>query len=174
MSYPNAFNLPIGALVKMSCVDDKQSDGMYGAYGVVVGTCMYTGYMDEHDSQGDRCYGYETLPADGYTLCMVTGGMWLEHSLQKVSQRFVSLVKPGDVERHLESHIKYVHDRVSGFDKVKFQLEQLVERERYARKYSSTWDHLYKGIEYPGELEEEIKDKRSAVERVKKEHERVG
>ena len=94
---PNAVDLPVGSVVNVCCVDDAMCHGMYGARGVVVGTCMYTGYTEEHDAEGNLCDGEHTLPATGYTLCMVMSGTVLHHSLQNVPQGFVKLVKPGSL-----------------------------------------------------------------------------
>lgn len=154
----------------MACVDDHLDVDMYGAYGIVVGTCKYRGYMDEHDAEGNRCYGFETLPVDGYTLCMVTGGMYLEHTLKDVSQRFVDLVKPGDLEKRLALHMKFSHKRVQGVDRFKYQLEQLIKREEYARKSRITWNMIYKGVEYPEKVKKEEDESPPATKRVKTEH----
>ena len=163
MSYPKAFNLPVGALVKVACVDDHLNDNMYGAYGIVVGTCKYTGYTEERDAEGDRYYDGFNRPVAGYTLCMVTGGMYLEHTLKDVSQRFVNLVKPGDLEADLKSHMKYRHAHVRGVDKFKYQLEQLIEREEYARECSFRWEMMYKGVEYPGKVKKENEESSAAM-----------
>lgn len=131
-----AYNLPIGALVRVARVGDRLPGCMYGAYGVVVGTCKYPTWTRYVDLGGNQCCGCEPVPTAGYTLCMVTGGVDLEHTLRNVSQRIVNLVKPGDLEKDLKSHMKNCHARVQGFDKFKYQLEQLIEREKYAREAS--------------------------------------
>ena len=149
--------VPTGALVVMNSCDDHV-DGIYHAYGIVCGECEYEGCCDEHDENGDRIFGAYEFRAPGYKLlilgCTNTNHVCYLGTFENVAQKFVRLVKPGEVAKALERWLlyeQYAHD--PEWAVVGDSLRMLIGREAYARRREGGWARMFPGTDYPGPVE---------------------
>ena len=167
--------LPTGALVRVSLVDDGPTEDLYGAYGVVCGTGVYSGSFDEHDHNGDRVFGADTHETPGYKL-LIMGCTRNTHisslgRIVDVDQEFVRLVKPGDFAASLELWYSDSDSKNPKFAAVGHSLRMLVAREEYALRDwgggyafgSALWKSMYPGAEYPLAVDRRTSKKRKRI-----------
>lgn len=160
--------LPLGALVHVHMTDDGPAEDVYGAYGVVCGTGVYSGCLDEHDHNGDRVFGAFQFEKPGYKLlvmgCTDTNHIFSLGTIVNVAQTYVRLVKPGDFIKALERWSKDRDAKNPEYAAVGHSLRMLVAREEYAMRdkwgggYKTRWSNMYPGAEYP--LADERPDKK--------------